>query len=96
MKKIKLAVAALVIAAGIFGAFAFNNANETTTEADTTVTTLHWFDSETGAYLGVDTETNIQINHCGQAGPKDCADGYEQIDGSGEPVGSRVAFTTKQ
>lgn len=90
MKKMKLAITAMIIAAGTFGAFAFTNVN---TDIQSSETLLHWFDGTT--YLGFDTQENIQNNNCGPIGDETCALGYGSLDSSGQPEGDVRGETTR-
>lgn len=104
MKKLKLALIAVIIAAGTFGVFAFSNATEPTVETDistttlettevtdASTTTLHWFDAVSGAYLGPKTLAEQQ-QECGDPGDIDCAYGYS----TNPPSGSRITVTKEE
>lgn len=54
-------------------------------------TLLHWFDAQTGDYLGQDTKANMECPGAGIV----CREGYEQITPDEQPVGSPVDFTDK-
>lgn len=96
MKAVKLSLAAVIIALVSFTAFAFIPQNE---ETKAEVTLLHWFEDGTNVYLGLDTQPNIQNNHCGLKGSQPCANGFTSITGSPGsemPVGAPVDNATKQ
>jgi hypothetical protein len=54
-------------------------------------TLLHWFDAQTGDYLGQDIKANMECPGAGLV----CREGYEQISPDEQPVGARVDFTDK-
>ncbi|HRB71504.1 MAG TPA: hypothetical protein PK776_06610 [Flavobacterium sp.] len=96
MKTIKLSLVAVTIALGTFAAFAFTP-KESNKEVE--ITSLHWFESGTGTYLGFDTKANIQSNHCGPAGSNPCAVAYSSITGTPGnevPAGSQADLATRQ
>lgn len=82
MKKLRLSLAAMAIAVGAFGAFAFAPA-----KADDTVQTLHWFDAVSGNYIGPAAQ-DAQQTACGEP-TVPCADGYTAVSG-GAPAGVYV------
>ncbi|SHL80741.1 hypothetical protein SAMN05444267_102545 [Chryseobacterium polytrichastri] len=95
MNRVKTAIAALLIAGGTLAAFAFTPKTETKT-ADTL---YYWFEAGTNNYLGQDTKSDIQENHCGAPGMNVCARAYSAISGTPGnevPSGSQVDQTTKQ
>lgn len=55
----------------------------------------HWFDAETGRYLGKQLKSAIQLD-CGNPGSTVCAEAYETIDANENPVGSPIDHTTRQ
>lgn len=97
MKTLKTAIAALLIAGGAIGAFAFTKADSSNLndkKADP-----YWFEEGTGAYLGQDTKANIQSNHCGTPGSTLCARAYSDIAGTpGDevPAGSQLDTASRQ
>ncbi|WP_343748188.1 hypothetical protein [Fluviicola sp.] len=81
-------------AIGAVGAFAFAPAKAAVKSGDTT---RHWFDAQTGAYLGQKLESQQQSD-CGEPVDIDCAYGYNGISGTPgneQPVGSVMALTLK-
>lgn len=95
MKRIKLTIGMFALVVGAVGAFAFSPAKaETTGKSGDTL--RHWFDSNTGLYLGQRLDSQ-QDAICGPIKQVDCADGYLSItgdEGSEEPVGT--AFTIQK
>lgn len=89
MNTLKTAVAAILIAGGTFGAFAFTKADKDHTndkKAD-----LHWFRSD-GSYIG---QGDASITGCPDTGAIVCARGYSQIDENDLPVGTVERTITK-
>ncbi|MBT2621931.1 hypothetical protein [Chryseobacterium sp. ISL-6] len=95
MKTLKTAIAALLIAGGTIGAFAFTKAN--TEKVNDKKADLYWF-SPGGSYLGQRSQSTQQTQ-CGTPGSNICAQGYSAIDlddnGNPQPEGSVVSQTTK-
>ncbi|AZA95612.1 hypothetical protein [Chryseobacterium shandongense] len=83
MKTVKTAIAALLIAGGTIGAFAFTKSDKTETRTLSAQTELHWFDPS-GTYIGTGTVTEIEAL-CPGDGTL-CAKGYDG-ENNGAPVG---------
>ncbi len=83
MKSLKIAVTALVIAGGTFGAFAFTKAN--TEKANNKKADLYWFDANNNSYIG---HGDKSITGCADSGETPCANGYSQLDDNDQPVGN--------
>lgn len=94
MKTLKTAVAALLIAGGTIGAFAFTKAN--TEKVNDKKADLYWFDGS--SYLGQKSQS-AQQTQCGTPGSITCASGYSSVDldenGNPQPAGSVVSITTR-
>lgn len=91
MKKLKLALIAVIISAGTFGVFAFTDANEPIAEIEASSTMYEWYDGST--YLGLKTIEQQQLE-CGDPGTIQCAVGYV-FDGEGNPIDGPV-YTWKE
>lgn len=91
MKTLKTAIAALLIAAGTIGAFAFTKSDKTESTVLSAQTQLHWFDID-GTYLGEKTIAE-QEAECPGTGVF-CAAGYDD-ENNGVPVGPERYRATK-
>ena len=89
MKKIKLAVFAMVIACGAFATVAATTTNSKPVKSDPG--DLIWFDAVSGLPIGERTPAEQQTL-CGTPGSHDCAYGYE-MDDEGNPVGEPTVTT---
>ncbi len=83
MKTLKTAIAALLIAGGTIGAFAFTKSDKTDARVLSAQTELHWFDPS-GNYIGTGT-IEEQEAACPGTGNV-CARGYDN-ENNGAPVG---------
>ena len=87
MKKLRIAVAAIFIATGALGTYAFTTVSDN--NAQSTVQDPHWFDVENGEYLGQRTQAQ-QDALCGGSNTL-CAQGYEGVDENDAPAGDQIA-----
>ncbi|MCH5685578.1 hypothetical protein LWM68_15755 [Niabella sp. W65] len=82
MKKLKLTIVALAIAAGAFATYSFTNPDAEVPTISSS-TELHWFD-EDGEYIGTNTIEDQELACPGEGNV--CATGYDSESG-GSPVG---------
>jgi hypothetical protein len=78
MKTLKTAVAALLIAGGAIGAFAFTKAN--TEKASDKKADLYWFDAGTNQYIG-----HSENSGCDNSDETLCAVGYNSVANPSNP-----------
>ena len=90
MKKIKFVILPLFALILGFGLSAYT----TSPSKSSTSTELHWFDVNTGNYLGFLDISDIENGDCSGTGV-DCARGYEQVidpDPEGDPLPDEESF----